>query len=120
MLDSDCGLRVAVYEVRVSKRALKNIQRPEILNDYAPFINPNSKIDLLVPKTVLVSAIRALPCDAVTRHSPYIFLHTFLADKKAAPTGPAKWKYSLAAMALRCFHSAAFFPVGCPGFGVCH
>jgi hypothetical protein len=79
-----------------------------------------SAINSLVAKTVLVSAIRALPCDAVTRHSPYIFLHTSLADKKAAAAGPAKGKFFLTAMAPCCFHPAALAPVGCSGFGVCH
>jgi len=53
----------------------------------------------LIPKSVLLAAIRALPGDAVTGHSPDIFVHARLADGKSAPASPAEGKNVITAVA---------------------
>jgi hypothetical protein len=54
---------------------------------------------LLIAKTVLFSAIRALPGYSVTCHTPLIVIHAFLADGKSTPAIPAEHKGFSAAMA---------------------
>ena len=44
----------------------------------------------LVAKTVLLTAVRALPCNAVAGHAPHVFVHAHLTDPEAAPAYPAK------------------------------
>jgi len=53
----------------------------------------------LIPKSILVPAIRALPGDGIAGHPPYIFMHTLLTDMEAATTAPAKAKFPAAAVA---------------------
>ena len=53
----------------------------------------------LVAEAVLFAAVRALPCDPVAGHAPYVFIHTHLTDLKTAPTGPAERGNLPAAMA---------------------
>ena len=53
----------------------------------------------LVPKPILVPAIRALPGDGVAGHAPYVFMHAFLADIETTATAPAKPKFLAAAVA---------------------
>jgi len=53
---------------------------------------------LLVAKTVLLAAVRALPGDAVAGHAPHVFIHTLLTDSETAPAGPAERGYFPAAM----------------------
>jgi hypothetical protein len=65
---------------------------------------------LLVSIAVLFSAIRTLPGNSVTGHSPEIFFHAVLADGKSAPTSPAERRMLAAAGAWDFFcHSAFFF-----------
>jgi hypothetical protein len=52
----------------------------------------------LVAKTVLLSAVRALPGDAVAGHAPHVFIHARLTDSEPAPAGPAERGYLPAAM----------------------
>ena len=54
---------------------------------------------LLVPKPILVPAVRTLPGDGIAGHAPYVFMHTFLADVEATSTAPAKCELIAAAMA---------------------
>jgi len=53
----------------------------------------------LIPKPILVSTIRALPGDGIAGHPPYVFVHTFLTDMKAATATPAEAKLPVAAVA---------------------
>ena len=66
---------------------------------------------LLVPKTVLRSAIRAFPCNSVTGHSPDVIVHTVLTDSKTASALPAEGGFFSAAVTLALFGPDAFFPV---------
>ena len=43
---------------------------------------------LLIPEPIILLAVRALPGDTVTRHSPEIFPHAVLTNCKAAPASP--------------------------------
>jgi hypothetical protein len=66
---------------------------------------------LLIPKPVLVPAVRALPGDGVAGHAPDVFMHAFLADIEAASTAPAEAKFLAAAVALMACLSAVLAPV---------
>jgi hypothetical protein len=67
-------------------------------------------LSLLVSVPVLFSAIRTLPGNSITGHSPEIFFHATLADGKSAPASPAKRRMLAAACAGDFFcHSAFFF-----------
>jgi hypothetical protein len=61
--------------------------------------NLKSAIESLIPKPILVPAIRALPGDGIAGHSPYVFIHTFLTDMEAAAAPPAEAKFLTAAVA---------------------
>jgi hypothetical protein len=52
----------------------------------------------LVAKSILPSAVRALPSDGITGHAPDIFFHTGLADTESTPAVPAEGKFPTAAM----------------------
>jgi len=65
----------------------------------------------LVAKSILVPAVRALPGDGIAGHTPYVFIHTFLADVETTPTAPAKCKFFAAAMAPIFAVSAVLAPV---------
>jgi hypothetical protein len=70
----------------------------------------DSAYQLLISQSVLFSAIRTLPGDAVAGHSPEILCHTVLADTKTAPAAlPAKRKFPLAAVTHH-MGGSAFFP----------
>jgi hypothetical protein len=60
---------------------------------------------LLIPKPILRPAIRTIPGNSITGHSPDIFIHAHLADGKPAPAGPGERGDFPAAMAG---------PVSCP------
>jgi hypothetical protein len=45
---------------------------------------------LLIAKSVLGTAIRTLPGNAVAGHAPLIFIHACLTNGKPAPAGPAE------------------------------
>jgi hypothetical protein len=55
---------------------------------------------LLVPESILITAIRALPGDAVAGHAPNVIVHTFLANFKTAAATPAENELPAAAVAL--------------------
>lgn len=55
---------------------------------------------LLIAKTVLSTAIGALPGDPVAGHAPDIFMHAGLADAESTSTLPAKGKFLPTAVAL--------------------
>ena len=55
---------------------------------------------LLVAEPVVPPAVRALPCDAIARHAPDIFMHAGLADAETASALPTKRKFLTAAVAL--------------------
>lgn len=58
----------------------------------------------------MVSAIRTLPGNAITGHSPEVFLHAVLADGESAPTSPAKRRMLAAAGAGTFFcYTTLFF-----------
>jgi hypothetical protein len=65
----------------------------------------------LVPKPILVSAVRTLPRDGIAGHAPYVFIHTFLADIETASTAPAKCELFAAAMAPIVAVFTVFAPV---------
>jgi len=65
----------------------------------------------LIPKPILVPAIRALPGDGIAGHPPYVFIHTFLADMEAAPAPPAEAKFLTAAVAGKAGLVTASAPV---------
>jgi len=68
---------------------------------------------LLVSIAVLVSAIRTLPGNTITGHSPEVFLHTVLADRESATTSPAERRMLAAAGAGTFFcYTALFFVWG--------
>ena len=67
---------------------------------------------LLVAKSILVPAVRALPGDAIAGHAPYVFTHTSLADIEAAATAPAEAKFFAATVASIAALSATSAPVG--------
>lgn len=54
---------------------------------------------LLIAKSVLGTAVRALPGNPVAGHSPLIVIHTLLAHGKPAPALPAEHELKAAAMA---------------------
>jgi len=60
---------------------------------------PKSPIESLIPKPVLVPAIRTLPGDGIAGHPPYVFCHTRLTYIKPAPAPPAKTEFFSAAVA---------------------
>jgi len=70
------------------------------------------KLLLLVPKPVLIPAIRALPGNGIAGHAPDIFRHTFLADGETAAAAPAETKFFTAAVAPIIAPAAAFAPGG--------
>ena len=78
--------------------------------DFLRFLQ--SEIGLLVPKPILVPAIRALPGDGIAGHPPDVFIHAFLTDMEAAPALPAKAKFPAAAVAQKAGLSAASAPGG--------
>jgi len=53
----------------------------------------------LIPKPILLPAVRALPGDGIAGHPPYVFMHTHLTDMEAATAPPAKAKFPAAAVA---------------------
>ena len=73
--------------------------------------SPGNYLCLLIAKTILITAIRALPCYAVTRHSPDIFIHTILANSKAAAALPAKTEYFSTAITFRFLFPPVPLPV---------
>ena len=70
--------------------------------------NLKSAIGSLVPKTILIPAVRALPGDGIAGHPPYVFMHTFLTDMEAAPALPAETKLPAAAVAGKTGWPASF------------
>ena len=66
----------------------------------------------LVTKSILLPTVRALPGDGIAGHTPYVFLHTVLADIETATASPAKGKFLAAAVANMLEHFATFSPVG--------
>jgi len=52
----------------------------------------------LIAKPVLSAAIRALPGYSIAGHSPDIFIHTSLANRKATPACPAERHFFFAAV----------------------
>ena len=66
---------------------------------------------LLVAKSILSSAVRALPGDGIAGHAPEVFFHTILTDFKSAAALPAKGKFPAAAMANLHALFAVLFPV---------
>lgn len=60
----------------------------------------NAGRKLLVAKSVITAAIRALPSDAVAGHAPDIFVHAHLADTESATALPTKWEVLPAAVAF--------------------
>jgi len=65
----------------------------------------------LIPKPILVPAVRTLPGDGIAGHAPYVFIHTFLANIEATSTAPAKCKLFAAAVAPIVAVFAALAPV---------
>jgi hypothetical protein len=65
----------------------------------------------LIPKPILLSAIRALPRNSIAGHSPNIFFHALLADTETTPALPTKRKIPAAAVARIVALFAAFAPV---------
>jgi len=61
--------------------------------------NLKSAIGSLIPKPILVPAVRALPGDGIAGHPPYVFCHTRLTYIKSAPAPPAKTEFFSAAVA---------------------
>jgi hypothetical protein len=70
--------------------------------------NPKSAIGSLIPKPILVPAVRTLPGDGIAGHPPYVFIHAFLTDMEAAPAPPAKAKFPPAAVAGKAGAHASF------------
>ena len=68
----------------------------------------------------MITAIRALPGNSITGHSPEIFQHAVLADTESAPASPVKRCLRPAAVAAALPGLAAFFPVFRSGCNVCH
>jgi len=64
----------------------------------------------LIPKSILVPAIRALPGDGIAGHPPYVFMHAFLTDMETAPAPPAKAKFPAAAVAGEAGTNTTFSP----------
>ncbi len=71
------------------------------------------RIGSLISESVLTAAIRALPGDAVTAHSPQVLFHTGHANGKSAPAPPAERKCLPAAVAQTRCRLTATLPVGC-------
>jgi hypothetical protein len=78
------------------------------------------KLLLLVPKPVLIPAIRALPGNGIAGHAPDIFRHTFLADGETAAAAPAETKFFTAAVAPIIALAASFAPGGGDRVGFFH
>jgi hypothetical protein len=70
---------------------------------------------LLIPKPILIPAIRALPGDGIAGHPPHVFVHALLTDMKAAPAAPAKAKILSATVAGK----AGLFAAVAPGPWFC-
>jgi hypothetical protein len=70
---------------------------------------------LLVPKSILFPAVRALPGDGIAGHAPNVLRHTVLTDTKSAAAPPAKGKFPAAAVAKIPAALAMLLPVS--GFG---
>ncbi|MFH2075915.1 MAG: hypothetical protein ABIJ57_11330, partial [Pseudomonadota bacterium] len=68
-------------------------------------------ITLLVSKTVLATAVRALPGNSIAGHSPEIFFHAVLAYGKSAPASPAERSCPVAAVAIDFFGFITLLPV---------
>jgi hypothetical protein len=66
---------------------------------------------LLVAKSILPSAIRALPGNSIARHSPDIFQHAILAYTEPATASPTKRQRPVTAVAVVLPGSAAFLSV---------
>ena len=66
-------------------------------------------VNLLITIAIPLTAVRALPCDAIAGHPPKIFMHAFLAYLKAAATRPAEWRRTSAASAVIFFGMSFFF-----------
>ena len=58
-------------------------------------------VHLLIAETIPVATVRTLPGYSIAWHSPYIFIHAFLADWKATPASPAEQKLLPTAVAHR-------------------
>lgn len=69
---------------------------------------------LLIPETVLCSAVRADPGDAVAGKAPEILHHAVLADGEAAPALPGKGRHGPAAVAGALPGPSPLIPVGRP------
>jgi len=67
---------------------------------------------LLVPKPILVPAVRALPGDGIAGHAPQVFCHTILTDSKSAAALPTKGELPAAAVAKMRIALAALLAVG--------
>ena len=63
---------------------------------------------LLIAEPVIGAAIGTRPGNAVTGHTPFIFVHALLADGKPAPACPAKGKGPAAAMTYPALFPATF------------
>jgi len=64
----------------------------------------------LIPKPILIPAIRALPGNGIAGHAPDIFRHTFLANAETASAAPAETKFFTAAVAPIIALLASFAP----------
>lgn len=61
----------------------------------------------LVSEAVLFTAVRALPGNKITGHTPQVCMHATLANAEAAAAAPAKWEYLGAAVAQMVFYSGS-------------
>jgi len=66
---------------------------------------------LLIAKSILPTAIRALPSNAIARHSPDIFQHAILAYTEPATASPAERQRPIAAVAVDLLRFKAFLSV---------
>ena len=64
----------------------------------------------MIPKPILIPAIRALPGDGIAGHPPDVFIHALLADMETAAAAPAKSEFFLAAVAGKTLNNAALAP----------
>jgi len=89
---------------------------------FAFFRLPHShfRILSLVPKPILIPAVRALPGDGIAGHAPYVFFHTALADTESTPAPPAERQLLVAAVANMVALFTVFSSIGRSYFRVFH
>jgi hypothetical protein len=66
----------------------------------------------LIAQPVLFSAVRALPGNSVTGHTPEVFFQAVLTQRKTASAVPAKGEFFLTAMADLICGFISFFSIG--------